>query len=192
MRELNPRRLVENQVGCRYPNGPLWTVRMVGFEPTASRVRGEHSNQTELHPVAIPPPLLSNGGGILCAARGSNPRPRGKSPVLMPSQLAAHTVRSPAWNRTKIVRVTTACSAVELRGNGGCACAGQDLNLHAPKGPGLQPGEPADCSTDAGLPMHSKLMCSPTSVVDPEDFTVESGCQDFPQWSPCSSRGDRI
>jgi len=67
----------------------------------------------------------------------------------MPSQLAAHTVRSPAWNRTKIVRVTTACSAVELQGNGGRACAGQDLNLHAPKGPGLQPGEPADCSTDA-------------------------------------------
>ena len=52
------------------------------------------------------------------AARDSNPRPRSKSPVLMPSQLAAHTVRSPAWNRTKIVRVTTACSAVELRGNG--------------------------------------------------------------------------
>ena len=52
------------------------------------------------------------------AARDSNPRPRSKSPVLMPSQLTAHTVRSPAWNRTKIVRVTTACSAVELRGNG--------------------------------------------------------------------------
>ncbi len=95
---------------------------MVGFEPTASRVRGEHSDQTELHPVATPPPAgwmsTWTSGGVSYAARDSNPRPRSKSPVLMPSQLAAHTVRSPAWNRTKIVRVTTACSAVELRGNG--------------------------------------------------------------------------
>ena len=94
---------------------------MVGFEPTASRVRGEHSDQTELHPVATPQPAgwmsTWTSGGVSYAARDSNPRPRSKSPVLMPTQLAAHTVRSPAWNRTKIVRVTTACSAVELRGN---------------------------------------------------------------------------